>query len=118
MAEQEYEAVRYCGELKIELGYDDSKEWYFGKITTYSGAFWTFENLKPPAMWSRFGGPSVDSAEAFDAMAESAVAFGGYYTTYNRGDDLPEWSPPAEVADEIENQAEYGDSDRVIRRDQ
>jgi hypothetical protein len=35
-------------------------------------------------------------------MAQSAASFGSYYTTGNRGSDVPGWAPSAEVADAID----------------
>lgn len=52
---------------------------------------WTFQNLRGP--------PAGFPDDRYLAM--SACSFGGYYTSDNRGDDLPEWAPPAETADAI-----------------
>lgn len=48
----------------------------------------------------------------YDEMAESAVGFASYYTTHNRGDDLPDWAPSAEVADAIAEATEWAQDDR------
>ena len=45
-------------------------------------------------------------------MAQSAVCFASYYTTHNRGDDAPEWAPPPEVADAIEEAVAGAQDDR------
>jgi hypothetical protein len=48
-------------------------------------------------------------------MAMSAAAFGSYYTTHNRGDDTPDWAPPPEVADAIDDAVSSGDVFEVRR---
>lgn len=92
-------AKRYIGDAVIDITYRDRGD-YAGTVRA-GGYSWAFDGLHAPKIG--FGaGISYDSPLAYDQMAASAVGFGGYFTTYNRGDDLPDWAPPAEVADAIE----------------
>jgi hypothetical protein len=89
---------RYYGRLVIELWEDDSfdqygKQEYHGRIKLPDGHTWKFNKL------ACFGG--------FSHAAETAITFGAYYSTHNRGDDVPEWAPPPEIADIIENECDY-----------
>lgn len=116
--------TRYIGRLKVSVGeyhggYDG--RWYYrGYIQTPSGKKWHFSDLASGVGGYRGAGGS-DSPVAYDHAAVSAVSFASYYTTHNRGDDLPDWAPPAEVADEIENEsyaalAEGGNENRFYVR--
>lgn len=52
-------------------------------------------------------------------MAAEAVGFASYYTTYNRGDDTPEWAPREETADAISEASSYAQCDNgdyAVRR--
>lgn len=101
-------ARRYIGDAVIDIRYDDRHNDYRGSVTA-EGYTWKFTDLHEP----RYGfGHSVDSPEAYDKMAASAVAFGSYYTTHNRGDDLPEWAPSPSVADAIDNAVSYATNDK------
>lgn len=90
-------AKRYIGDAIITIQYRDRGD-YAGTIRA-GGHTWHFEDLYAPAGGLPF---AYDSPEAYDKMAAAAVSFGSYYTTHNRGSDTPEWAPPAEVADAIE----------------
>jgi hypothetical protein len=101
-------AIRYIGDLKIEIKYHDAG-YYFGKIHTISGYVWKFSNLKAKLPYA------YDSPQAYDRMAKEAVGFASYYTSLNR-EDAPAWAPSPEVADAI-NEESYGNEavGRVIR---
>lgn len=53
------------------------------------GVEWEFEDLRVP------------TGNVMDAVS-AVCAFGSYYTSDNRGDDVPNWAPSPEVADAIE----------------
>jgi len=89
-------ARRYIGNAVVTITYHDAGD-YRGTISA-GGHHWRFDELRAPAAGLPF---TYDSPEAYDKMAASAVSFGSYYTTHNRGSDTPEWAPPAEVADAI-----------------
>lgn len=93
-------AKRYIGDAVIDIeytGYIWGDDMYAGSITA-DGHVWKFSNLNAPRAGFVF---AYDSPDAYDKMVESAVSFGSYYTSDNRGDDLPDWAPPPEVADAI-----------------
>jgi hypothetical protein len=52
---------------------------------------WQFDALRGPAC----------GVHSEPALAVAACDFGGYYSSCNRGADLPPWAPPAHVADGI-----------------
>lgn len=110
-------AVRYCGELTIRISFRDSGD-YAGTISHEGRHLWTFADLGAPAIgWGE--GVGYDSPAAYDAAAEGAVAFGAYYTTHNRGDDVPGWAPKPENADLIDERSEIdydGRGEYVLRR--
>ena len=93
-------AMRYIGNAVITIKYTGcicGKDTYTGTISA-DGNVWHFDTLHAPAAGFCF---AYDSPKAYDKMAESAVSFGSYYTTDNRGDELPDWAPPPDVADAI-----------------
>lgn len=95
-------ARRYIGDAVITLESVGGGE-YKGTISVPGPngrrLTWKFDQLHAP----RLGFPyAFDSAEAFDEMADHAAAFGSYYTTHNRSDDVPDWAPPGHVADAID----------------
>mgnify|MGYP006969347834 CR=1 FL=1 len=107
-------ATRYIGDATVRIRYRDEGD-YAGVITVPSGDggrwHWHFDDLHAPAIG--FGpGIAYDSPEAYDEMAGSAISFGSYYTTYNRGDDVPEWAPDAEVADAIDEATSWATDDQ------
>lgn len=114
-------AQRWVGEAHVRIMFRgtarNGKEEYIGRVRAGKHA-WVFEHLYAPAMG--FGcGVAYDSSDAYDAMAASACSFGAYFTTHNRGHDVPEWAPPAEVADAIEHaisQAVNEDGSLDVRR--
>lgn len=107
-------AKRYIGDAVITITYRDRGD-YAGTVCA-GRKCWRFEDLHAPR--SGFGrdqngrGISYDSPRAYDKMAESAVGFGSYYTTHNRGDDLPDWAPSANVADAIAEATQWAQNDR------
>ena len=93
-------AKRYIGDAVIEIeytGYVWGDDTYSGSISA-GGHVWRFTKLNAPRAGFSF---AYDSPLAYDKMAQSAAAFGSYYTSDNRGDDLPEWAPTPETADAI-----------------
>lgn len=94
-------ARRYIGDAVISVEYEGTNfasnhDNYRGTITAY-GKSWKFDKVGIPG--SRH---AADSPLAYDKAAAAAVAFGSYYTTHNRGDDVPEWAPAPETADAID----------------
>ncbi len=101
-------AKRYIGDAVITIHYDDRHQDYRGSIAA-GGKTWRFTDLHGPrAGFSH----SVDSPLAYDKMAASAVGFGSYYSSHNRGDDLPDWAPSAATADAIDEATAYEQNDR------
>lgn len=104
-------AKRYIGDAIIRIAYRDAceangyRDDYHGTVTA-GGRTWHFDHLRAPAC-GHGDGIAYDSSEAYDSMAASAVAFGSYYTTHNRGDDCPSWAPEAETADAIDAAASW-----------
>jgi hypothetical protein len=91
---------RFVGSAVVEiryLGHVAGRDEYAGSIRA-GGQVWKFDSLYSPPAGFRHG---YDSPEAYDRMSEAAVSFGAYYTSGNRGDDLPDWVPPPETADAI-----------------
>lgn len=62
---------------------------YYGTIFV-DNYFWKFDSLK-------------DTIHNEYEIAEIACDFGGYYNSSNRGIDVPDWVPNAEIADAISN---------------
>lgn len=100
-------AKRYIGDAVVTIVYHDSGD-YRGTVRAGDHS-WHFEDLHAPRMGFSF---AYDSPEAYDEMARSAVSFGSYYTTHNRGDDTPEWAPPPEVADAIDEAVGWAQDDQ------
>ena len=100
MSAAERIVARYLGAAVVLLRHVGGGE-YAGRVEVGPRS-WPFEKLFAPRIGFRH---AYDSNEAFDEMAESAVAFGSYYTTSNRPDDLgeiPDWAPPGDVADAVD----------------
>jgi hypothetical protein len=93
-------ATRYIGDAVVRITYRDQGD-YAGSVCAPGRRCWSFTDLRPPAVGFG-GGVAYDSPEAYDEMATSAVTFGSYYTSHNRGRDTPDWAPPAEIADAID----------------
>lgn len=97
---------RFIGDCEIRLQYcgrtSDNRAKYLGYILLPDGQRHNFADLQ-----SGVGSPGT-RAEDFDNMAEAAVDFATCYATHNRGDDTPDWAPPAELADAIEEAAMSG----------
>jgi hypothetical protein len=100
-------AKRYIGDAIVTVEYagesPDGRSQYRGTIRA-GGHTWPFSDLGSPVGGFPTGGTSP---EAYDKMAASAVSFASYYTTDNRGDDVPAWAPPPEVADAIAKATEW-----------
>ncbi len=104
-------ATRYIGNARITVKFDGYRPphlQYSGRIVVPMGSggkvSWPFSDLGI----SEYSHPGpADSPEAFDAAAAAAADFGSYYTTHNRGDDVPDWAPAPEVADAIEDATAY-----------
>jgi hypothetical protein len=101
-------AKRYIGDAVITIEYvgetPDGRGNYKGTVRVGKHT-WRFDELHSGVGGVSSGrgyGYPADSPEAYDEMAQSAVSFASYYTTHNRGDDVPEWAPPPEVADAID----------------
>ena len=105
-------ALRYCGDAVISLTYyGDARGRDAYKGTIKAGGFvWAFDALHPPAAGFPNGAP-CGSPEAYDAMARSALSFGSYYTTHNRGGEVPAWAPSAMVADAISEATSWSTDD-------
>jgi len=97
---------RYIGDLEVGLHYlgrsNDNRAKYCGYILLQDGQRYRFNNLCSGV------GIAGTAAADYDDMAESAVGFASYYTTDNRGNDLPDWAPSADLADAIEEAAMGG----------
>lgn len=99
--------IRRDGNVKVILYLHEApsteKEHFSGRIEIQtdanSGMFWLFDDLRE--QWR--GG----IRQTVDAAARSAVGFGSYYQTGNRGDDLPDWAPSAEFADALSNSGAF-----------
>ncbi|SRR5258706_9747297 len=100
-------ATRFIGSAVIAVFYNGTrhgKDEYVGIVSPGNGPGydWHFDSLYAPE--AGFGtGIAYDSPEAYDRMARSAVSFGAYYTSHNRGHDVPSWAPSAAVADAIDH---------------
>jgi hypothetical protein len=100
-------AKRRIGDAVVRIAYHNDGD-YRGSVSA-NGRSWRFRDLHGPAIGFRF---PYDSPEAYDRMAEEAVSFATYYTTHNRGDDVPPWAPSAEVADALEEATNFAMNDR------
>jgi hypothetical protein len=100
-------ARRYIGDAVVNIKYRDRGD-YAGTVSA-GGHTWRFEDLHAPAGGLPY---AYDSPQAYDKMAESAVGFASYYTSYNRGEDTPEWAPSAETADAIAEASQWAQDDR------
>jgi len=110
---------RFIGDCEIRLHYrgrsTDNRAKYCGYILLPDGQRYDFNDLQSGV------GSSGTTAEDYDEMAESAINFASYYTTNNRGDDLPGWAPSADLADDISEAACSGMKEEggyEVRREQ
>ncbi len=101
-------AKRYIGDATISISLQDDDS-YAGTISV-GRKRWKFDSLHAPRA-GLGAGVAYDSAEAYDEMAQAAVSFGSYYTSHNRGDDTPDWAPPASTADAIDDGAAWAMED-------
>lgn len=102
-------AKRYIGDAVITISYRDQGD-YAGTITV-GKLTWRFDGLHAPR--SGFArGVAYDSSHAYDVMAASAASFGSYFTSRNRGRDTPDWAPPPDVADAIDEATSWAKNDR------
>lgn len=102
-------ATRYIGSAVVRIQYHDSGD-YRGTVRA-DGHTWAFRDLHAPRMGGAANTHGYDSSEAYDEQAASAVAFGSYYTTHNRGDDCPAWAPSPETADAIDGAVSWAQND-------
>ena len=72
----------YCGSVYADPSTDPSDR-----------VSWHFDHLRGPAI----------GVHDERSLAISVCSFGGYYTSDNRGDDLPDWAPEPDIADAINN---------------
>ncbi len=111
--------VRYCGDVKIELeylGFDEERDRFSVRVTV-AGHVWQYDEFfvdpGPP------GHRKADTADdAFDSAATVAVHYG---SKYNIGWDLddgciPDWAPPRDIAQAINDAASVNDDGYVIGR--
>jgi hypothetical protein len=110
-------ARRYIGDAVVDVRYVASADCYAGTVSV-GDTRWTFGGLHAPRIQVA---PAVaaDSPTMYDRMAASAVSFGSYYTSHNRGDDCPDWAPPAAVADAIDGAVSFVQDDQgryAVRR--
>jgi len=89
---------------------------------SYSGTIWADPTVDAAdrRTWSFDGlrGPACGLHSEKD-LALSATGFGGYFTSGNRGPDLPDWAPDPDVADAICQAAIWADeSDQVTELDE
>lgn len=92
-------ARRFSGGLTVYV--QDEGGSYKGLVHVPKVGNWPFDEL---VVRSRF---ESNSPEAYDEAAETALSFASYYTTYNRGSDVPAWAPKPELADAISGAMEY-----------
>ncbi len=95
--------------IEIDEDRQEERAWYKGVVIA-RGEIWEFSDLGAPPNWDL----AWDSDEAYDEMAASAISFGSYYSSYNRGNDVPKWAPPAHIADAIEAETSWAQDDRRI----
>jgi len=109
--------TRYCGDVKIELeylGYQDDLDQFFCRVTA-AGHVWQYAELFVEPQ------PQPDGVEeAFDHAAVGAVHYG---SKYNIGWDLndgciPDWAPPRDIAQAINDAASVDDKGYAISRKQ
>ncbi len=104
--------TRYCGEVKIELeylGYSHVGDRFFCRVTAAQHV-WQYDEILV-----NLG--SEDVEECFDRAAIGAVHYG---SKYNLGyeSSIPDWAPPRDIAQAINDAASVDDSGYVIDREQ
>jgi hypothetical protein len=104
-------AKRWIGDAVVTIEYageKDGRSQYKGTIKAGDHT-WRFADLGSPMGGFRTGS---DSPEAYDEMAGAAASFASYYTTHNRGDDVPDWAPSPEIADAIDEAVSWVQDDK------
>jgi|HubBroStandDraft_4_1064222.scaffolds.fasta_scaffold45355_2 hypothetical protein len=104
-------AKRWIGDAVVTIEYageKDGRSQYKGTIKAGDHT-WRFADLGSPMGGFRTGS---DSPEAYDEMAGAAASFASYYTTHNRGDDVPDWAPSPEIADAIDEAVSWAQDDK------
>jgi len=98
-------ATRYIGDARVSVRYDGYRSphmQYSGRVSVPAASgrsrTWSFDGI---GISEHTHTGAADSAEAFDKAAAAAVGFGSYFTSDNRGDDVPAWAPSEDVADAI-----------------
>jgi hypothetical protein len=102
-------AIRYIGSAIIDIRYRDRGD-YAGRIVA-GKCSWRFQDLHAPQA-GLGAGVAYDSSKAYDKMAGSAVSFGSYFTSDNRGEDTPDWAPEPDVADAINDATAWAMDDK------
>jgi len=102
--------TRYCGEVKIELeylGYYEGRDRYFCRVE--AGWFvWQYDEL--------FIDPvHTDVEDCFDRAAVGAVHYGSKYNLGCEG-FIPDWAPPRDIAQAINDAASVAHEGYVISR--
>lgn len=97
-------ARRFIGDASVDVVYVGSRwmggserDVYRGRVMA-AGLSWPFDDIG--LVSGAYG--AADSPEAYDAAAATAVHFGAYYTSGNRGRETPPWAPAEDVADAID----------------
>ncbi len=105
--------TRYIGDAVVKLQ-RTARDVYRGSIRV-GKIRWDFDGLCTPL---RRLGISYRSPAAYDRAAKDAVSFGSNYTTYNRGNEVPDGYPSAEIAEAISDAAWDRDErgDYIVRR--
>jgi hypothetical protein len=85
------EAVRYSGDVRIELNFDDSDRCYDGKVIVDDHVY-SFAVFGPAFVDPRV---AFDSAEGFDRAAHAALSFAAADKKWAEGRDI--FTPAAEV---------------------
>lgn len=108
--------TRYCGEVKIELEYlgwfeDNNQDRFFCRVTADNHVWQCDEIYTDP------DGESVE--DCFDHAATGAVHYGSKYNLGWDIDDgeIPDWAPPRDIAQAINDAVSVDDKGYVISRD-
>lgn len=110
---------RFCGEAKIELEpngkvSDGERENLLFKGRIVVGPdWWEFDRVQVQT--------DTESEEAYDIAAAGAMHYGSLYGTgydpQTDGGEIPDWAPPADFADTINDSASLDEKGFCIRRE-
>lgn len=103
--------TRYCGGVTIELEYlgyreDDDHDQFFCRVTADQHV-WQYDAV--------FVESQDTTEEAFDIAALGAVHYGSKYNLGYEG-SIPDWAPPRDIAQAINDAALVDDKGYVISR--